>query len=118
MKELRSKPKEELEKLLEEWKSELFQLRVSKITGGAASKLSKIGVARKSIARILTVLNVKMRENLKNLYGGKKYVPLDLRPKFTRAIRRRLTKDEASRKTLRQLKKEKNFPQRKFAVKA
>jgi large subunit ribosomal protein L35e len=32
-------------------------LRVAKVTGGAASKLSKIGSVRKSIARVLTVYN-------------------------------------------------------------
>lgn len=47
---------------------------------------------RKSIARVLTVMNQKQRTNLRELYKGKKYLPLDLRPKQTRAIRRRLTK--------------------------
>ena len=47
---------------------------------------------RKSIARVLTVMNQKARQNLRELYKKKKYSPLDLRPKKTRAIRRRLTK--------------------------
>ena len=47
---------------------------------------------RKSIARVLTVMNQKARQNLREYYKNKKYVPLDLRPKKTRAIRRRLTK--------------------------
>lgn len=47
---------------------------------------------RKSIARVLTVMNQKARQNLRELYKKKKYAPLDLRPKKTRAIRRRLTK--------------------------
>lgn len=34
-----------------------LQLRVSKVTGGAPSKLAKIKVVRKSIARVLTVYN-------------------------------------------------------------
>ncbi|GJS66386.1 hypothetical protein Tco_0680950 [Tanacetum coccineum] len=42
------------------------------------------------------------------------YLPLDLRPKKTRAIRRRLTKHQASLKTER----EKFFPLRKYAIKA
>lgn len=33
------------------------QLRVAKVTGGAASKLAKIGTTRKNIARVLTVYN-------------------------------------------------------------
>lgn len=47
---------------------------------------------RKSIARVLTVMNQKQRQNLREYYKNKKYIPLDLRPKKTRAIRRRLTK--------------------------
>jgi ribosomal protein L29 len=43
--ELRNKPKSDLEKQLEELKTELAQLRVAKVTGGAASKLSKMFAA-------------------------------------------------------------------------
>lgn len=49
---------------------------------------------RKSIARVLTVINHKTRANLRELYKGKK-LPLDMRAKKTRAIRRRLTKVRA-----------------------
>ena len=51
-------------------------------------------------------------------FQGKKYKPLDLRPKKTRAIRKALTPHEKSLKTARELKKIRAFPQRKFAVKA
>ncbi|XP_038193811.1 60S ribosomal protein L35 isoform X2 [Arvicola amphibius] len=40
--DLRGKKKEELLKQLDDLKVELSQLRVAKVTGGAASKLSKI----------------------------------------------------------------------------
>lgn len=40
--ELRTKTKEELVKQLDELKTELSQLRVHKVTGGTASKLSKM----------------------------------------------------------------------------
>lgn len=40
--ELRTKDKKELTKQLEELKTELLGLRVAKVTGGAASKLSKM----------------------------------------------------------------------------
>merc|ERR1711874_96196 len=50
--ELRNRKKEELTKQLDDLKTELAQLRVAKVTGGAASKLSKIRVVRKSIARV------------------------------------------------------------------
>jgi hypothetical protein len=40
---------------------------------------------RKSIARVLTVLTSQQRTALRSFYKGKKYLPLDLRPKKTRA---------------------------------
>merc|ERR1712083_814547 len=116
--DLRTKKKEELTKQLEDLKTELGSLRVAKVTGGAASKLSKIRVVRKSIARVYIVMHQKQKENLRKLYRGKKYKPLDLRPKKTRAIRKALTPHEKSLKTARELKKIRAFPQRKFAVKA
>lgn len=73
---------------------------------------------RKSIARVLTVINATQRAQLRILYKNKKYIPLDLRPKQTRAIRRRLTKHESSLVTEKQKKRQTHFPQRKFAVKA
>ena len=45
-----------------------------------------------------------------------KHLPLDMRPKRTRAIRRRLTKYESKLVTLRVLKRRLNFPKRTFAV--
>ncbi|XP_053852755.1 60S ribosomal protein L35 [Vidua macroura] len=116
--DLRGKKKEELLKQLEDLKVELSQLRVAKVTGGAASKLSKIRVVRKSIARVLTVINQTQKENLRKFYKGKKYKPLDLRPKKTRAMRRRLNKHEENLKTKKQQRKERLYPARKFAIKA
>ena len=55
-------------------------------------RLLSSNTVRKSIARVLTVMNQKQRQNLREFYKSKKYLPLDLRPKKTRAIRRRLTK--------------------------
>ncbi|PIL37173.1 hypothetical protein GSI_00865 [Ganoderma sinense ZZ0214-1] len=116
--ELQSKSKNDLAKQLTELKTELLSLRVQKIAGGSAAKLTKINTVRKSIARVLTVMNQKQRQNLREFYKNKKYLPLDLRAKKTRAIRRRFTKHEASLKTLKQRKKDIHFPMRKYAVKA
>jgi large subunit ribosomal protein L35e len=66
--ELRTKKKEDLTKQLEDLKTELASLRVAKVTGGAASKLSKIRVVRKSIARVYIVMHQKQKENLRKLY--------------------------------------------------
>ncbi|KAJ3117235.1 60S ribosomal protein L35 [Phlyctochytrium bullatum] len=116
--ELRTKSKSDLHKQLEDLKQELASLRVQKITGGAASKLGKIKEVRKSIARVNTVISQTQRDQLRIYYRGQKYIPLDLRQKKTRAIRRRLTAFEKSQKTLRQTKKEQHFPKRKYAVQA
>merc|ERR1712205_251801 len=95
--ELRTKSKGELLGQLKELKTELAALRVAKVTGGAPNKLSKIKVVRLSIAQVLTVIRQNQLKNLREAYAGKKY--LDLRPKKTRAIRRRLTASEAGAKT-------------------
>jgi len=116
--ELRKKSKGDLLNQLKELKTELAALRVAKVTGGAPNKLSKIKVVRLSIAQVLTVIRQNQLKNLREAYAGKKYLPLDLRPKKTRAIRRRLTASEAGAKTAKQAKKEAYFPTRKYAVKA
>ncbi|XP_027631965.1 60S ribosomal protein L35 [Tupaia chinensis] len=115
--DLRGKKKEELLKLLGDLKVELSRLCIAKVTGGAASKLSKIRVVSKSIARVLTIVNQTQKENLRKFYKGKKYKPLDLQPKKTRAIRCRLNKHEESLKT-KQQRKEWLCLLRKFTVKA
>jgi large subunit ribosomal protein L35e len=116
--ELRSDNKNAMLKKLEELKNELGQLRVAKVTGGAQSKLAKIRVVRKSIARVLTVYNQTQKTKLREVYADRAYQPKDLRVKKTRAIRRRLTDEQASKRTLKQIKKAQNFPMRKYAVKA
>lgn len=66
----------------------------------------------------MTVINQTQKAKLHESFKGKKYKPLDLRIKKTRAMRRALKPSEANAKTARQLKKLAHFPQRKFAVKA
>ncbi|KAL8560439.1 60S ribosomal protein L35 [Nucella lapillus] len=116
-KELRGKKKDELVKQLDDLKTELQSLRVAKVTGGAASKLAKIHTVRKSISRVMTVMNQTKKENLRKFYRPKKYVPKDLRLKKTRAMRRHLTPHERSLKTVKQQRKERLYPMRVFAVK-
>jgi len=113
-----TKNKEDLKKQLNELKTELGQLRVQKIAGGSASKLTKIHDLRKSIAKVLTVINANQRAQLRIFYKNKKYLPLDLRPKQTRAIRRRLSKEDSARLLQKTVKRNTHFPQRKYAVKS
>jgi len=184
--ELVSKNKADLTKQLGELKQELLSLRVQKVAGGSAAKLTKMCVSlagvvapvecgmrrglsladcrraraaertadrpspfrpnsntvRKSIARVLTVINQKQRANLREFYKNSKCaslprpessstlaqvadrssparplapptdIPLDLRHKKTRAIRRRLTAGEKNAVTERQHKKNIHFPTR------
>mmetsp|Transcript_45183 Transcript_45183/g.139802 ORF Transcript_45183/g.139802 Transcript_45183/m.139802 type:complete len:124 (+) Transcript_45183:77-448(+) len=114
--ELRSKTSKELLKELDEMKAELSQLRVAKVAGGAASKLAKIKTVRKSIARILTVYNQKQKAEARKQWKGKKYLPLDLRPKKTRAIRRALKPEQKYAKTQKMKTRFSNFPMRRYAV--
>nr|XP_034364715.1 60S ribosomal protein L35-like [Arvicanthis niloticus] len=115
--DLRGK-KKELLKQLEDLKVELSQLQIAKVTGGATSKLSKVQFSHKSIAHVLTVINQTQKENLRKFYKGKKYKPLDLRPRKTRAMRFGLTKQEEKLKTKKQHWKEWLYPLCKYAVMA
>merc|ERR1712154_566102 len=117
-KDLRGKNKEELLKQLDELKNKLHTLRVAKVTGGAAAKVAKIYTVRKSVVRVLTVINQKQKENLRRFYRGKTHKPKDLRPKKTRAIRRQLTKHELSIKSRKQKRKDSMYGMRKYAVKS
>lgn len=94
--ELRNKTKTELQGQINELKSELQQLRANKVAGQTA-KASKIGAVRKNIARVLTVYNQNLKTKLRELYQNEKFVPVELRAKKTRAIRRRLTKEQVRR---------------------
>jgi hypothetical protein len=55
--------------------------------------LCRSKVVRTSIARVHTVISQKQKSALREAYKNKR-LPLDLRPKKTRAIRRRLTKHQ------------------------
>ena len=116
--ELRGQTKEELLKTLGDLHKELAELRVAKVTGGAASKIAKIKSVRKSIARVLTVHNQQQKESVRKASAGSKYIAKDLRLKKTRAMRRALSKAESSQKTLKQQKKDTHFRLRKYAIKA
>ena len=137
-KEYRKKNTSDLLNDLKKLREDLQKIRFTKGTGTAVAKLSKIKDLRKQIARILTIIRenkkadvVKgLREKVtKEVKEGKeeevkttiknlkmKHIPLDLRPKLTRAMRRRMTKFERKLVALRQLKRKLNFPMRKFAV--
>uniref|UniRef100_A0A2K5IGK5 Large ribosomal subunit protein uL29 n=1 Tax=Colobus angolensis palliatus TaxID=336983 RepID=A0A2K5IGK5_COLAP len=90
------KKREELLKQLEDVKVELSQLPVTRVTD---------------------VIHQTQKENLRKFYKGKKFKPLDLRPKKTRAMHCRLNKHK-NLQTKKQQWKEQLSPLRKYAVKA
>ncbi|KAF8358579.1 rpl-35, partial [Pristionchus pacificus] len=75
-----------------------LHLLVVYVTGGAASKLSKIRVVRKNIARS----DRDQSDGQRAVLCAKKCLPTDIRYKKTRAMRRALTKHEASIKSAKQ----------------
>lgn len=120
VKDLREKSKDDLLKTLTEYKKELSQLRVVQQTGGAETRLGRIRPIRKSIARILTVLNQNERSNLKKFYADRKMrgkTPKVLRAKLTHRRRLALKDNEKNRKTSHQLRQAHKFPKRVYAVK-
>eukprot|EP01068_Selenidium_serpulae_P003148 Selendium_serpulae@DN2906_c0_g1_i3.p1 len=110
------KTDQELLARLNEYKKELAALRVIQVTGQQAAKLSKIKDFRKSIAVTMLVYHERQRAEAKTFYKGKKYVPLELRPKFTKKIRAKLSEKQEKKQTLRQRKKSENIPRRKYAL--
>ena len=136
--EYRKKNSQDLLNDLKKLREDLQKIRFTKGSGTAVAKLSKIKDLRKQIARILTIIRENKKEEVvkglttrvsKEEKDGKeeevkktikniklKHIPLDLRPKLTRAMRRRMTRFERKLVTLKQLKRKLNFPLRKFAV--
>jgi len=116
--ELRTQSKEDLLKTLTDLRKELAELSVAKVTGGAASKVAKIGSVRKDIARVLTVYNQQQIEAVRKSLKGAKYIPKDMRKKLTKAKRMALTKKQQNMVVTKVHKRRSNFPQRKYALKA
>merc|ERR1711934_340710 len=116
--ELRESSKDMLTGKLAELRQELATLKVAKVTAQSASKLGKINVVRKDIAKVLTVINQTRKAELQKLYRGKSAKPVDLKPRKTRALRKRLNKHEMSLKSLKTVRREQKTALKNFALKA
>ena len=101
---------------LKELKAELARLRFEKVTGGAQTKVSRLRVCKKEIARLMTIINTERKTQLKKYYSQAKYVPKQLRVKATKKERRQLTAAQKNRLTTRAAKMAQHFPMRKFYV--
>merc|ERR1711981_143460 len=115
---LRGQSKDDLTKKLGELRQELATLKVAKVTAQSVSKLGKINVVRKDIAKVLTVINQARKSELQKFYRGKNVKPVDLKPRKTRALRKRLNKHECSLKSLKTVRREQKSAMKKFALKA
>jgi large subunit ribosomal protein L29 len=65
MNDIRKWTSEELEKKLEEYRSELLEQRALQASGGAIENPGRIREVRRTVARILTVINEKKLEKEK-----------------------------------------------------
>merc|ERR1712151_1147595 len=115
---LRNESKDALTAKLAELRQELATLKVAKVTAQSASKLGKINVVRKDIAKVLTVINQTRKSELQKLYRGKSVRPVDLKPRKTRALRKRLNKHEESLKSLKTVRREQRTAKKCYALKA
>ncbi|OAF69866.1 40S ribosomal protein S7 [Intoshia linei] len=112
VKDLRKKNKVDLLKQLNTLKIELSELIMQKTSSSSANKLSLISVLRKRVAKVSTVIHQTQKVNAVKFYESKKFKPLDIRPKLTRAKRRELTKKQKNAKTSKELAKLRKFPKR------
>lgn len=114
IKDLRDLSEEQLNNQLGDLKENLLQLRAKK----ANVRPGEIHRVRKNIARVLTLINLKARAQAATNVTNPAKLPKSLRPKLTRALRRKLSPSEANARTLRAQKKSAAFPKRKYALKA
>jgi large subunit ribosomal protein L35e len=101
---------------LKELKGELAKLRFEKVTGGAQTRVSRLRVCKKEIARLMTVMNTERTAQLRKYYAQAKYLPKQLRVKGTKKERRQLTAAQKNKLTTAAAKKAQHFPMRKFYV--
>jgi large subunit ribosomal protein L35e len=111
-----NKKKEELLKQLDNLKVELFHLHVPKRQVVPHPSSSRYESYANPSDPNPHLINQTQKENLRKFYKSKKYKPLDLRPKRSRAMRHRLTKHEEKLKTKKQQRKERLYPLCKYAV--
>ncbi|KAL0236970.1 hypothetical protein PCE1_000367 [Barthelona sp. PCE] len=109
---------EEIMSSLKKEKNELLKLRVSKVASGGASKLLQMKNIRREIARMKTIMREKQLEELRTKYEGKKYAPICLRTKGTRAMRRALSEEQKAMQTVRQQKRANSFRDYTYAIEA
>mmetsp|Transcript_22511 Transcript_22511/g.19994 ORF Transcript_22511/g.19994 Transcript_22511/m.19994 type:complete len:85 (-) Transcript_22511:144-398(-) len=77
--ELRQKDEKTLVGELSKYREELSKLKVSKVSSAPQTKLARIRIVRKAIAKVLTVINTQRRAQHKDDTKKHKFTPKDLR---------------------------------------
>merc|ERR1712088_708674 len=94
-------------------------LRVNSLRNESKDALTgKLAELRQELATVLTVINQTRKAELQKLYRGKNVKPVDLKPRKTRALRKRLNKHESSLKSLKTVRREQKTALKNFALKA
>ncbi|WUR04859.1 ribosomal protein uL29 [Vairimorpha necatrix] len=111
----REKNISELEEEIINLKNDLLQLRQKKVS--STVEPDEIKTARKNIAKALRVRHEKLLEEQCKKYENMPLnkIPKELRPKKTRAERRKLTKKQANRKVPKVWRRELKNPKIYFA---
>lgn len=116
---LRAKTEDEIKEDLKKLKEELKDLRNNKAANANSAKAARIKIIRKSIARHFTLINEKARKRIgEKLAKTSPKLAQTLRSKLTRAVRRRLTKQQRDTRLVKVQKRLSHFPLRKFGLKA
>lgn len=96
----------------------MSKAKLSKVSATSQVKVTKINYLRKTIARLLSLINLQRKKKSIKKYILTKHKPIDMRPKLTRALRKKLTPYQAKKKTIKAIKKMQSNPVRKYAIKA
>ncbi|OMJ07549.1 60S ribosomal protein L35 [Smittium culicis] len=115
--DLREKSKAELMQTLSNLKKDLLNLKVQNVGGAGSASGLKVREMRKNVARVLTVISQTERKKALEAAKGKR-IPLDLRFKRTRAIRRRMSLSDRNVKTVKEQKRRLHRSRRQYAIKA
>eukprot|EP01057_Protomagalhaensia_wolfi_P005213 Protomagalhaensia_wolfi_Nauph_80__5212@NODE_55_length_4132_cov_174_239922_g46_i0_p5_GENE_NODE_55_length_4132_cov_174_239922_g46_i0NODE_55_length_4132_cov_174_239922_g46_i0_p5_ORF_typecomplete_len125_score30_38Ribosomal_L29/PF00831_23/3_4e10_NODE_55_length_4132_cov_174_239922_g46_i036113985 len=114
--QLRQLSADELLKRVQTERETLASLRVGFDHKTHQSRVGKMQVAKKNIARMLTIYTQKKRAAAFVEYADKKHKPRDLLPKTTKRQRMALKPEQRAKVVPKVLRARKAFPMRKFLI--
>ena len=109
---------EDLQRKLADLKRELLSLRTMKATAGPVpERIARFRVCKKDVARVLTVIHQKARDEARAAFEGAEHIPKTFRPRLTHAMRCQLTEKQKRLLPSKLMKRKLQFPKLKYAVK-